>query len=79
MTIHKLKIRPEYFNAVVWGHKRAELRKNDRDYKVGDLICLLEYSDDSGFSTRSALFRITHVCDVNEWAPGCLMLSIEFA
>lgn len=33
---HDLKIYPEFFSAVCTGVKRAELRKNDRDYRVGD-------------------------------------------
>lgn len=31
---HELKILPEHFWPVVTGHKKAELRKNDRDFKV---------------------------------------------
>lgn len=32
-TIHELKILPEYFEAVVSGDKRFEIRKNDRNYE----------------------------------------------
>lgn len=32
-SIHELKILPEYFEAVVSGNKRFEIRKNDRNYK----------------------------------------------
>ena len=39
---HELKILPEQFWSVVAGHKKAELRKNDRDFKVGDTIILWE-------------------------------------
>lgn len=38
MKLHELKIKEEYFNAVIRGEKTFELRKNDRDYEVGDLI-----------------------------------------
>lgn len=38
MQIHKLKIKEEYYEQVVAGKKTFELRKNDRDYQVGDLI-----------------------------------------
>ncbi len=40
---HELKIYPEYFNAIKTGEKRFEARKNDRGYKVGDLLRLREY------------------------------------
>ncbi|EGO5031448.1 MULTISPECIES: DUF3850 domain-containing protein [Bacteria] len=37
-TIHELKILPEYFEAVVSGNKRFEIRKNDRNYKNGNIV-----------------------------------------
>ena len=80
MNVHKLKIRPEYYSAVACGHKRAELRKNDRDYKVGDFIRLQEYDNaNECYTLRGVLVQITDVCDVNEWAPCCVMLSIKLA
>lgn len=42
---HELKILPQYFQAVWNGSKNFELRKNDRDYKVGDCLVLREYRD----------------------------------
>lgn len=43
MTVHKLKLLPEYFDAVANGIKTFEIRKNDRDYKVGDTLHLYEF------------------------------------
>lgn len=40
---HYIRILPEYFKVVEHGKKRFELRKNDRDYKVGDNIVLQEW------------------------------------
>lgn len=45
MDTHELKILPQYFEAAWDGRKTFELRKNDRDYKVGDYLVLREYSD----------------------------------
>jgi hypothetical protein len=38
---HILKCEPGYFDAVKSGLKTFELRKNDRDFKVGDKLLLL--------------------------------------
>lgn len=59
--IHELKIFPEYFNKVVSGEKTFEIRKNDRNFLVGDYIALNEFIRESGYTGRSALYRITYV------------------
>lgn len=43
IMIHAVKILPEYFNKIINGQKSYEIRKNDRDYKVGDCLALNEY------------------------------------
>lgn len=43
MTIHELKILPEYFDAVRCGDKRFEIRKNDRNSHTGDILRLKEW------------------------------------
>lgn len=75
---HELKISPEFFSAVCTGVKRAELRKNDRDYRVGDTLHLLETPRGSCHSTGEFInATITHIADVGEWMPGYVLLSIE--
>ncbi|WP_024911021.1 DUF3850 domain-containing protein [Chania multitudinisentens] len=49
MKKHDLKILPEYFAAVVSGEKKAEIRINDRDYSVGNMLRLNEYGQVKGF------------------------------
>ncbi|MEM5599315.1 DUF3850 domain-containing protein [Niallia circulans] len=41
---HFLKIQPQYFEEVRNGNKSFEIRKNDRDFKVGDTLYLQEYN-----------------------------------
>jgi ASC-1-like (ASCH) protein len=40
---HDLKILPQYFEEVYNGNKTFEIRKNDRDFKVGDILMLREW------------------------------------
>lgn len=57
MTNHNLKIRSEYYQDVMEEKKTFELRKNDRDYKVGDTIKLWEI-DENGEKTGRMLQRV---------------------
>lgn len=41
---HYLKTCPQFYKEVKAGNKTFELRKNDRDYKVGDILVLQEYN-----------------------------------
>lgn len=41
---HKVKILPEYFNAVIDRNKNAEVRYNDRGYVDGDILVLEEWT-----------------------------------
>ena len=43
IMIHEIKSLPEFFEEVRKGEKVFELRKNDRDYRVGDLLILKEW------------------------------------
>lgn len=45
MIIHDLKICPKYFDDVKRNKKRFEIRKDDRNYQVGDLITLREWDN----------------------------------
>ncbi|EKE9396609.1 DUF3850 domain-containing protein, partial [Listeria monocytogenes] len=43
--VHELKILPEYYEDIVAGRKTFEIRKNDRDFQVGDYLILKEFKD----------------------------------
>jgi hypothetical protein len=43
MKIHELKTIDPYFQNVWDGNKKFEVRFNDRDFKVGDLLLLKKY------------------------------------
>lgn len=43
--VHEIKIAASYYDDVTSGRKRFELRKNDRGYKVGDTLKMLEFED----------------------------------
>ena len=60
MKLHVLKIERNFFDAVMSERKKAELRKDDREYKVGDLIHFVDTKGDE-YESEFNLFIITHV------------------
>lgn len=62
---HQLKILPQYFQAVTVGDKSFEIRKNDRNYKVGDNIVLSEY-EEGQYTGRNILAKITYITDYEQ-------------
>lgn len=62
--IHELKIYPTYYKAVSNGEKTFELRKNDRDYQVGDILNLKEW-DGNKYTGHSMMRRISYIYSGN--------------
>lgn len=61
MKLHILKIKEEYYMGVIAGEKTFELRKNDRDYKDGDLIHFVDVNGyDFGYY-KDNVFRIAYI------------------
>ena len=46
MKIHELKLQQPFFDDVFFNRKDFEVRKNDRDFKIGDRLKLVEYPSD---------------------------------
>lgn len=77
MTTHDLKLHPEYYEAVILGVKTFEIRKNDRNYKVGDKVILHEYYPDSeSYSGRSVEAEITYITDYGQ-SDNFVVFSIK--
>jgi hypothetical protein len=85
MKVIELKILPMHYNAVTeidpLKRKTAEVRINDRNYEVGDVLRLREWEVDNGYSGKVSEFVVTHIlfADIQGAGglqPGYVMLSI---
>lgn len=63
MVVHELKILPEYFEAIMSGKKTFEIRENDRSFKIGDFVLLLECSSSNEYTGRNVFVEIVYLTD----------------
>lgn len=80
MKLHILKIRPCYYFFVNNGMKKAELRKDDRNYEVGDLIHFVNLNEEDFTYDLDNVFKITHIlrnCEEFGLNKDYCILSIE--
>jgi hypothetical protein len=56
---HDLKIWPCFYQQVVDDVKRYEIRLNDRNYQVGDILRLREWDKDAGYTGAEAFYVVT--------------------
>ena len=76
--IHQLKQASIYFEDVISGKKPFEVRKNDRNFKVGDFLGLNELNPDGIETGRSTLFRVNYILDNPEYCKeGYVVLGIQ--
>lgn len=76
--IHKLKIRPGYFEAVLYGSKTFEVRKNDRGFNYGDEVLLQEWFPEAEkYSGRAKAFRVGYVLPIDGERVVFSLLPIE--
>ena len=54
MVEHELKLHPRYFHRVADGTKTFEIRKNDRDFQVGDRLILNEFDPEQGWPSHGS-------------------------
>jgi hypothetical protein len=64
---HVVKSWKEFFGAIIAGERTHELRRDDRGYKIGDLLELHEFDSETGrFTGRTSTARITSVTSKDE-------------
>lgn len=68
MAIHQLKTVPPYFTQIKEGKKKFELRKNDRDFKTGDILILEEYDpldgdepESTGYTGKAFAVKVDYI------------------
>lgn len=74
---HKIKVWPEFYQATLYNLKLFEIRQNDRDYQVDDILILREYDPKTRRLTGEQIIRtITYVTDYAQ-QPGYVVMGIR--
>lgn len=73
---HELKIDPKYFELVQDGIKNWEIRKNDRKFKVGDILRLKEYNKEE-FTNRELIRKVIGVFNEFGLEKGYVILTLK--
>lgn len=82
MKTHELKILPSYFEQVANGNKPFEIRKNDRDFKLHDVLLLREIEparsvhEPVQYTGRMKAVKVTYITDF-EQKDGNVVMGIS--
>lgn len=86
MAVHKVKSWPWFFQPMVDGEKKHDMRNTDRNYRVGDTLILQEFDPRTGrYTGREHKMTITYItsrdtpCALssNGLAQDHVILSVE--
>lgn len=77
--IHALKEDQKYFGEVACGRKTFEIRKDDRDFREGDLLALNEYdAQTEQYTGYSCLVYVDYILKDAPYVPkGYVAMSIK--
>lgn len=76
---HDLKLAADLFEDVRSGRKTFELRRNDRNFQVGDVLWLRAW-DGVAYDGRSHRVKVTYLTDGSRFGalqPGFICMSVE--
>src|SRR3989344_7127532 len=80
-TVHEVKSWPHLFTAIAEDRKSHELRINDRNYAVGDVLVLSEFEPKlERYSGRSMKVEVTYITSIeNACAVSDQVLHKDYA
>lgn len=84
LEVHQLKTVQPYFDDIWENGKNFEVRRNDRNFKVGDVLMLLEYDPSKandtgdGYTGMCITAKITYILNNPQYCKeGYVILGIE--
>lgn len=80
MTItHELKVHHKFFYPLFSGNKTFEVRKNDRNYKLGDILVLRDYDNiKEKYLDGYIIARVTYILIGGEYGIDVDYICMSF-
>ncbi|MCB8504861.1 DUF3850 domain-containing protein [Enterococcus durans] len=75
-VIHELKIDNIYFEDILNNSKKFEIRNNDRNFSVGDIVILKEIDSKRNYTDRKISVKIIYITDY-EQKEGYIVFGFE--
>lgn len=79
--IHELKVDRKYFISIAQGKKTFEVRKNDRDFQIGDFLALNETEKTPGgvnYTGDAVLAIVKYILDTPDYCKdGFVIMGIK--
>jgi len=79
--VHYLKIRKIFYEHLCDGSKRFEIRKNDRNFQIGDKISFRVVNEDGSITEKNDLWAIIYILESDQFPDGIkdgyVVMSIE--
>jgi hypothetical protein len=78
-AVHELKCVDPYYDDVAEERKTFEVRRADRDFRVGDILLLRQWDERGGYSGWWCQRRIRYRLDGGQFGidPGWCVLGLE--
>ena len=74
--LHELKIRKEYYEAILSGKKTFEIRKDDRPFHEGDYLMLKVYENNT-FTGEKIICKVSYIYRGELCKEGYCVMSID--
>ena len=74
--LHRLKTLPQYYQPIIEERKPFEIRKNDRNFQIGDEVILNEW-DGEKYTGRFCAAIIMDIFDISFLLPNYVAFTIK--
>ncbi|MEQ3500615.1 DUF3850 domain-containing protein [Tenacibaculum sp. SSH1-16] len=79
MRVHEVKVKQPFYDDLYFKRKSFEVRKNDRDYEVGDILHLKEFSNQDWQNMQGIFRKVVYLLEGGQYGieNGYVVLGLR--